>query len=370
MTEYPDRPKGFYRIRSVIRDLVEKDGLKSGDPLPSNKKLAELTGVNHITLRKSLVLLEQEGLINISDRKGTFVGKASRLKEAEFLDIGTGEIVRKKSTAKERLIGISITSSTTFWSEGAKAVYAPDVFQEEFARAGYEMVLLSPKIQSRKYSPSAYIFISPEMRLMGHLLADCHRTSTPWLFLHGHTGDMSHNVVTLDMKKAGRLHTRDLLQKGHRRIAFIGGHAQHSIDRYEGYCEELTRDRIDIDPALIHSSAFDKKTVIKRMHGFLSLADPPTAVICFNDVVAASVIDWCLEKKLTVPGDMAVAGFDDRPESREGSVPITTIPARGDDLAKRAVKLLVSMIEDGREKVPSVILKPALSIRQSTDFRR
>jgi GntR family transcriptional regulator len=68
------KPEKFSNLAEDIRQLIYKEQLKQNETLPSERKLAEIFSVNHLTVRKALKLLEQQGIIYKVPSRGNFVG--------------------------------------------------------------------------------------------------------------------------------------------------------------------------------------------------------------------------------------------------------------------------------------------------------
>ncbi len=94
---------------------------------------------------------------------------------------------------------------------------------------------------------------------------------------------------------------------------------------------------------------------------------PPDTILCANDTMALGAIDACRHTLgLSVPGDVAIAGFDDVPQAGWPSYSLTTVAQPIPDLARAAVHLLVDQI-DGRTTANERRLVPAaLVVRAST----
>jgi LacI family transcriptional regulator len=81
--------------------------------------------------------------------------------------------------------------------------------------------------------------------------------------------------------------------------------------------------------------------------GLLDQADPPTAALCFNDVVAIGVIRGLTAAGRTVGRDFAVIGFDDIEDARHMVPGLTSVAVAGQSLGERAAQLLMSQIASG-----------------------
>ena len=100
------------------------------------------------------------------------------------------------------------------------------------------------------------------------------------------------------------------------------------------------------------------------------MADRPRAVFAFNDLLAIGALQYCQEQGIAVPGDVAIAGFDNLPQCRVTSPPLTSVAYPVQSIARLAVQNLVDRIEGAGDRPPHrILLEPHLVVRQSTDPR-
>ncbi|MGA7834382.1 MAG: LacI family DNA-binding transcriptional regulator [Acidimicrobiales bacterium] len=98
----------------------------------------------------------------------------------------------------------------------------------------------------------------------------------------------------------------------------------------------------------------------------MSLAAPmPEVFACANDQMAVGVIYALNEGGLTVPGDVAVTGFDDITLTRYFSPPLTTIRQSGNLLGEKAVDALVGVLDGAESVTHSLVLPTQLVVRRS-----
>jgi DNA-binding LacI/PurR family transcriptional regulator len=83
------------------------------------------------------------------------------------------------------------------------------------------------------------------------------------------------------------------------------------------------------------------------MARLLDVGEPPDAVFCFNDLLALGAIRTLLARGCTVPGDVAVIGFDDIEDGRFSTPTLSTIAPDAPRLAQLAVDLLAERLGDG-----------------------
>ncbi len=124
--------------------------------------------------------------------------------------------------------------------------------------------------------------------------------------------DKSITSVVPDEVQGGRDATEQLLSKGHRRIGFINNEEPipATFGRLEGYKQALEAHSIPYDDSLVLSAKGDSTNGYDVMSEFLNLADPPSGVFCFNDLIAMGAYDAIRERGMKIPDDIAIIGFD------------------------------------------------------------
>jgi LacI family transcriptional regulator len=158
-----------------------------------------------------------------------------------------------------------------------------------------------------------------------------------------------------------------LISKGHRRIAYLGGPADSSAWRHrkQGYCNALYKAGLGLDESLIITSPATRQGGFDVIHQILSLPNPPTAALCYNDIVAFGVFNGLKEIGLQPGRDFAVVGFDNIQEAAVSSPKLTTVTAYPQQIGTHAAELLHQRIKGMDGKTQRIILKPELVIRES-----
>jgi LacI family transcriptional regulator len=175
------------------------------------------------------------------------------------------------------------------------------------------------------------------------------------------------DYVGADNLRGAELATEHLLTLGHQRIAFVGGPAHSSArrDRVQGYCKALMRRGLPIDPALQLTSPTTREGGHQAIRALLERSDPPTAVLCYNDIVAFGVL-LGLQKSGRIPGrDVAVVGFDDIAEAALSQPALTTIAIWPRQIGEEAARLLLECIAAPDAASRQVILGTRLIVRDS-----
>ncbi len=100
---------------------------------------------------------------------------------------------------------------------------------------------------------------------------------------------------------------------------------------------------------LSYRGPFDVETGNAGARHLLASDEPPTVLVCGNDVVAFGALNAARELGLDVPAAVSIVGFDDLPAARWPLLQLTTVAFDLDAMARRAASLLVSRIESGPE---------------------
>jgi LacI family transcriptional regulator len=176
------------------------------------------------------------------------------------------------------------------------------------------------------------------------------------------------DYVGIDNVLGGQIATDYLIKKGHRRIAFLGGPLESSarLDRKQGYKNALKQAEIECDESLVLSSTATRQGGMEITRQILKHPDPPTAIFCYNDVVAFGVMLGLKEAGLEPGRDIAVVGYDNILEAAVTNPALTTVMASPMLVGTEAANLLHKRILDKLDDAPRrIILKPELVIRDS-----
>jgi LacI family transcriptional regulator len=161
--------------------------------------------------------------------------------------------------------------------------------------------------------------------------------------------------------------TEYLVALGHRRIAAIGGpeHRLATRERLRGYQAAMAAHGMLPDPGLVRYADFRVDGGREAADWLLCLPEPPTAIFAFNDSMAVGVIQAAAARRLRVPGDVSVVGFDDTDEAAITVPALTTVRQPLAELGRTAVSLLLRQIENRRLEPLRVELATRLVIRDS-----
>ncbi|MGY2065748.1 LacI family DNA-binding transcriptional regulator [Blastococcus sp. SYSU DS0619] len=162
--------------------------------------------------------------------------------------------------------------------------------------------------------------------------------------------------------------TEHLTGLGHRRIGFVAGVPTlwSSRARLDGYRAGLETAGLPFDPELVVEGDFGYESGARAADRLLSLAEPPTAVFAANDQMALGVYEGVRRSGMRVPDDVSVVGFDDLPEGRWSSPPLTTVNQPLAEMGVLAARTVLRMVDGETIESPRLELATRLVVRGST----
>jgi LacI family transcriptional regulator len=120
-----------------------------------------------------------------------------------------------------------------------------------------------------------------------------------------------------------------------------------------------------IHDTLIRAGTFHIENGYSAMHDLLDLSDRPTAVFISNDIMAVGALRAIAARRLRVPDDIAVVGFDDITLALYTQPQLTTVMQPLREMGKLAIELLVARVNGDNRKPKKHRLKTKLIIRGS-----
>jgi LacI family transcriptional regulator len=182
-------------------------------------------------------------------------------------------------------------------------------------------------------------------------------------------------AVAVDDVLGGRLAAAHLLERGHRRIAFIGGDPglPQVQERLEGVTSAVGA-AIGDDDALLVLSPPTLTVAGGREAGEQIIGMPadrrPTAAICANDLLALGLLQEMVRHGVRVPEDMAIVGYDDIDFAAAAAVPLTSVRKPRYELGRRAAEMLMDEARNPDHRHEQLLFEPQLVVRESSMVRR
>jgi LacI family xylobiose transport system transcriptional regulator len=185
------------------------------------------------------------------------------------------------------------------------------------------------------------------------------------------TGEPEHQVPSVGSTNwSGSIAaTRHLLDLGHRRIAVITGPPDRlcARARLEGARAAMDAEGVPLDRRLVRTGLwFAFEDGLSHGRELLRLPDPPTAILCGNDLQALGVYEAARLLGLRIPHDVSVVGFDDISLSRWCGPPMTTVRQPLFEMGSAAAELVVELAAGRPPAHNRVELATTLIVRDST----
>lgn len=161
--------------------------------------------------------------------------------------------------------------------------------------------------------------------MSSQIARECRRRKMPVILFNRVQPDERMTAVTCNNYEGGRMAADYLLGKGYERLGMIGGQPDTSthLERSRGFLDRLGAGGHSL--AAERSGGFRYDRAFAAAREMLTQANRPDALFCLNDVMALATIDAARELGLSVPGDLAVIGFDDIPMADWPPYRLTTV---------------------------------------------
>lgn len=268
---------------------------------------------------------------------------------------------------------------------------APDVSNPHFAeiaesveRRAEELgltVFLANSHRSRTRE-DAYLAAFEEHRVRGMIvsshvpiddrLAAARQRGTPSVLAGQLSTRPDQPSVSIDDVEGGRIATEHLIRQGATRIAFVGGGLEVSqvadrlagsmaaVDAASGVAFEVveTHDRTIAGGRATASALLDRAP-----------SERPDAVFAVNDLLALGVLNGLTLAGISVPGDIAIVGYDDNEFASSSLVPLTSVRGPSGGYGSAVMDLLWDVLEGREIENPHRVLQPTLVARESSRRR-
>ena len=322
------KPK-YILVEEKIRQAIKNREIV--DKLPGERTLAKEFGFSYMTIRKAISNLVAEGILYKIPTRGAFVTN------------------RKTAKKKTGIIGYFLDNNIVAGLTSPYYSLIFDALEKQATKQGYSLIYFSDfddsssiKRMNRVDGIIASCF--PRIEKMIHEINNI----VPVVVIDNSSSDKTIPSIIIDNFNAVSESVDYLCKRGHRRIGFIAGLDDSDVgkNRYAGYVNGLTTHGLKFSEELVFRGDFSFESGLAGADYFLSLKKPPTAIMCANDSMAIAALGKITQNGLTVPDDISIMGFDDITVASHIHPPLTTISAPIDKIAKLAVEMLISQIQN------------------------
>jgi DNA-binding LacI/PurR family transcriptional regulator len=195
----------------------------------------------------------------------------------------------------------------------------------------------------------------------------------PLVVINNQTAEDFRYSIYHDDVDGSRQITRHLIELGHRKIAYLGNSlsGRTTLDRLAGFRQEMESAGLPIPADYVYEipGSEPEKGELVAEH-FINLADRPTALICFNDMIAIGVQKSFQKRGIRVPEEFSITGFDNIVFSNYTNPPLTTFDQPKKFIGQKAAELILNLLDKtSKTDVPEQkiqVLKGNLLVREST----
>jgi DNA-binding LacI/PurR family transcriptional regulator len=336
---------------------------------PTIRDVALLAGVAESTVSRVLTGVETPIAISIDTRQRVLQAASQLAYRAH----PSARALRGKGT---NLLGVIVREfDDAFFSR------LVDAFVNVARDAGYDLMLGSAKgdpAQAVALSEALNMRYCDGLLLLGdlretpedHSFLNALSRQIPLILVCRGNGPLVGDTpsVTMDNRLGARLVLDYLAELGHQRIAFIGSARLGDLhERGEAYVEFMVEHFGGVPEGyqqLVENALEEGYQAMARL---LALSQPPSAVFAADDSMAIGAMKAAAEHGISVPGDVSIAGFDDIKIAAYLHPALTTVHQPYEEMACRAVDLLLEIIRDKAiaQPIPHFTIPPELVKRDS-----
>jgi DNA-binding LacI/PurR family transcriptional regulator len=178
--------------------------------------------------------------------------------------------------------------------------------------------------------------------------------------------------VAVDDVLGGRIAGDHLRERGHVTVAFAGGPMSipQVSDRHKGFTAAL-RGRAEVRTVVTPTLTVAAGRLAGAEIADLDPGERPTAIFCANDLLALGVLQEMTQRRIRVPRDVAILGYDDIDFAAAAAVPLSSVRQPREQLGRAAAQLLLEEAnQPDRHEHRHVLFQPELVVRESTATHR
>ncbi len=176
------------------------------------------------------------------------------------------------------------------------------------------------------------------------------RTHRPVVAIWGHAEEARVPCMGFDNAAAAARAVDHLVELGHRRVAMIAGISQdndRAAARRCGVEQALVRHGLPVDPALFVERAYSHTNGREAFGRLMDRETPPSAIMCGNDVLAMGAIFEAQARGIDVPREVSIIGFDNLPITEHLQPGLTTLDVPSRQMGEAAAQAIMAHLRDG-----------------------
>ena len=325
------------------------------------REVAESAGVSYATVSH---VINNTRLVSPETRERV-------LAAMDALNYRPNALARSLRQGKTHTLGLVLPDSANpFFAEISRSI------EDEAFKEGYSVFLCNTELDTQR--ELFYVDVLSKKQVDGIVFVAAGdqadsldflvRRNMPVVMIDRYLPNVEVDAVLTDNQLGGYLATRHLLELGHTQIACIAGPSSitPSAERIIGYRRAVEEAGLPYDESLILRGDYHAQSGMDITHSILKMHPRPTAIFALNDLMALGALRAAAEAACSVPGDIAVVGYDDLEIARFTNPPLTTVAQPKREIGARAIQLLIERMTLKNSPRSRLVLPPELIVRRST----
>lgn len=352
------------QVFESLRQEIRRGRWRPGERLPGEAALTERFGVSRITVSRAMRDLKMAGLIERRPGSGTYISDTATRAQYSFglliPDLGETEIF--EPICRGMMASPLADRHALLWGNSCSG---GDRASNEERAWHLCRQFIDRKVSGVFFAPLEHVPGKDELNLrLGRALDEAR---IPVVLLDRPLAPFPeagrHDLVGIDNRRAGFVVTAYLLDRGGRRVYFIGApHAAATVDeRAAGYREALYARGMPHERYFEHRLEPDDDKGV----GELMEAHRPDGIVCANDRIAGGLMHALRRLGYGVPGDVRIVGMDDVEYARLLPVPLTTLRQPTAAIGATAFATMLDRIARPDSPVRDIRLPCELTVRES-----
>lgn len=289
------------------------------------------------------------------------------------ISMNYGSYGKLESSRNKRVVAICVPSAISGFSQFYSSIYW--TVERELASRGYRSLLTS--VSSEMEDSLQLPPVLTEGDVLGVIVvgtfAESYIVKISSVFknlvlVDSHFVNLQINSVTTANLEGGYKATKFLIEKGFKRIGFLGKTDVFRAykERFLGYKLALEESGFEVDPNFIltEESLFTPELNMEKIANKIE-ANRLSSVFCANDRLAIRLMGKLQSKGYNIPKDISIVGFDDIENADIVSPPLTTVRVSRTELGKKATHILIDLIKGKNSNTSNIAIYPKLIIRNS-----
>ena len=383
----PSAIRAYNTVVKLLRDRINSGHYQIGEWLPTERILAEDLVVDRRIIRTAVNQLVEDGLVDRRPNCRPIVARVQNVPSgnadssvpssardplsasnlvALIMWHGGGEGLEQQSNTSQQRIFWGINH--TLIDMGYHTVFL-DLGQvgEEEDNARREAAHLR-YVMDRGFGGAIFY---PYAYRSNHALVQEVLQTTPLVMIDRRIAPIETDFVRTANYQAMFDTVMHLVEQGHQRIAYVSKFEiiQSVQDRIQGYLDAVRTANINEIVLTMPAQNRDFEWTVVDSVFRLPKGERPTAAAVFNDYAACDLLDHLKGLGLSVPGDVAITGFDNIIPMHPNGLGMTTVAQSYEEIGQNAAKLLLRRLKDPKAPFTSIELPGTLIVRESSSAK-